>query len=230
MNPVPNDTAKHLLLGFNEKVARLERTRFYKRYKDELPGVVMQFDRLDSVTSTPGDSPASMHLQVQGYVRIALEQFDQDEIDAFMLTYRMLTQDNDRYSVRNLAKLYEQPWVDEEVRRRLAEARDEIRVLMESDSKVDFGQGWLQTREIVDVVTYGELAHSNSEKEQLFKEWTSNPSQAAMIWVEYMGTLRILMRYFLYIRDLNSVVLCNVFNIPLPEHLLAPMSNEAAPD
>ena len=79
-------------------------------------------------------------------------------------------------------------------------------------------------------MTYGELAHSNSEKERLFKEWISNPSQAAMIWVEYMGTLRILMRYFPYIRDLNSVVLCNVFNIQLPQQLLAPTSNEADSD
>jgi len=228
MSESPDDDAKQLLLGFNEKVTRLEHTKFYTRYKDELPSVVMQFDRLDSVTPAPGDSPGSVHLNLKGYVRIALEQFDQDEIDAFVLTYRMLTQDSDRYSVRNLARLYQEPWIDDEARQRLDEARAEIRAVMESDSKVDFGEGWVQTRKIVEVVTYGALAHSNLQKEQLFKEWTSNPSQAAMIWAEYMGTLRLLMRYFLYIRDLNSVILCNVFNVSPPEHLLRSIEDHQA--
>src|SRR5262245_46644459 len=35
-----------------------------------------------------------------------LEDFEEDEIDAFVLTFRLFTQDNDRISLRSLSKIY----------------------------------------------------------------------------------------------------------------------------
>jgi hypothetical protein len=47
-------------------------------------------------------------------MRFADENFDREEIDAFVLTCRILTQRNDRYSIRRLADVYSAMWVGED--------------------------------------------------------------------------------------------------------------------
>src|SRR5258705_241769 len=136
----PDEAAKQLLLGFNDKVARLEQTRFHQRFIDEPPSLTALFDRVDHFEISKEENAADrLLISIQGYVRMSVDEFDQDEIDAFVLTYRMLTQDNDRYSVRRLAKLYESPWVEEDARSCLADARAEIKKILDATARVDFG-------------------------------------------------------------------------------------------
>lgn len=210
----PSAEHRAVLTGFNEKVTRLESTRFFQRYKDEPPVLVMSLDRLDHAEARPlrddggtdGASP-SISLTFCGYVRAWVEDFDQDAVEAFVLTYRMLTQDNDRYSVRRLAKVYEQSRVDTEARARLAEARQAIAGFLDEQTTCGFENGPVKRNRLLDVFVYGGLAHSNPEKERLFRLWTANPTQAHFTWVEFMSGLRGLMTYFLYIRELNKAVL-----------------------
>lgn len=44
--PFANDAAKQVLLGFNEKVVHLASSRFYQRYKDAPPNLLMCVFRL----------------------------------------------------------------------------------------------------------------------------------------------------------------------------------------
>lgn len=215
------DEAKAHLLGFNEKVTRLESTKFFQRYKDELPSVVTKVDRLDHVKSEAIEGkPGHVRVTLRGCMQFHVEDFDRDEIEAFVLTFRMLTQDNDRYSIRNLAKVYDGDWVPEEARVRLVQARTDIKDYLAQQEALFRYDRTLSTGEVLDVVIYGGLAHSNVKKERTFKAWTSNPTQAALVWAEFIAALRRLMHNLLYIRDLNSALLCNVFNVPPPEHLL----------
>lgn len=223
MYPSPNDEARQVLLGFNEKVTLLENGRFYQRYKDEKPHLLMFMDRIDKVESQHHENESRVNLTVQGYMRFSVENFDREEIEAFVLTYRILTQQNDRYSMRRLADVYSSPWVEEDGRRAFEEARAEINAILESNIKMDLGDGTVRVDDLVDVLVYGALAHSNSSKERQYKAWTENPTMAAAVWIEFMGALIAVMRIFRHMRDVNSVLLFNVFKIPPPEPLLSRM-------
>lgn len=219
----PNNEAKQVLLGFNEKVAHLEQTRFYQWYKDEPPSLLMFPDYLDKMDIHRHESEPRITITFQGYMRFSIENFDREEIEAFVLTYRILTQQNDRYSVRRLADVYSSPWVEEDGKRAFVEGRSEINATLESFTRMDFGKGPVRIDRLVDVVVYGALAHTNLEKERQYKQWTDNPTIAAGVWIEFMGALLAVMKLFLHIRDINSVLLFNVFEIPLPKPLSSRM-------
>jgi hypothetical protein len=216
----PGDDAKQVLLGFNEKVSHLENSRFYQRYKNEPPNLLMFMDQIDKVESRVHESEPCVTLNVQGFMRFSVENFDREEIEAFVLTYRILTQQNDRYSVRRLVDVYKSTWVEEDGRRAFEEAREEINEILESSTKMDFGDGAVSVRLLVDVLVYGALAHSDASKERQYKAWTENPTMAAAAWIEFMGALLAVMRIFRHMRDVNSTLLYNVFRVALPEHLL----------
>lgn len=219
--PSPNDAAKQVLLGFNEKVSHLANSRFYQRYKDTPPNLLMFMDRIDKVDSVPDPQEPRIKLTFQGYMRFSVENFDREEIEAFVLTYRILTQRNDRYSIHKLADLYSSSWVEDEGRDAFLQAHARISEILESRTRMDFGDGPLLLQTLVDVVVYGALAHSNPTKESQYKAWTENPTMAAGVWIEFMGALLALMNIFQHIRDVNSVLLFNDFKMPLPPHMLA---------
>jgi hypothetical protein len=136
--PSANDDAKEVLLGFNEKVAHLEKSRFYQRYKDEPPNLLMSMDRIDRLDSQLCENESQVTLTFQGYMRFSVENFDREEIEAFVLTYRILTQQNDRYSVRRLAEVYRSAWVEEDGRSAFDESRAEI-------NRIRRWRGWCPT-------------------------------------------------------------------------------------
>lgn len=209
----PSKTQISVLTNFNAKVTRLESTNFYKRYRHDAPNIIMKFDRLDSVefvetVNRSEDEPVGQ-INLSGYVRARVEDFDQDAIEAFILTYRLITQDNDRLSIRNLAKLYSASWVPDEGREHLSKLRLAIQGILSSSISTDFGDGPVTCGELVDVVVYGELAHSSETKAKQFASWTSNPTMAAAVWIEFMGYLRQVMPYLIQIKYANIVLLHN---------------------
>ena len=223
-NSSPSVVERDLLVGFNEKVTRLEKTKFFQRYKDEPPNIFFTFDQIDQMEVEPAKTEGdrvSVGVNIRGYVRAWVEDFDQDAIEAFVLTYRLLTQDNDQYSVRNLARLYANAWMEPEGQQRFAEAREGIAEHRASPVSFDFGERPETVGELMDVVVYGGLAHSNREKERRLRVWNRTGPGEQMVWIEFIAALRGMMRYLLYIRDLNSVVLANHFGIEPPPHLSA---------
>lgn len=222
LSPSPNPTIedRDLLIGFNEKVTRLEATKFFQRYKDDPPNIFRTFNHIDHVEVEPVKPDGSVGFSFSGYVEAWVEDFDQDAIEAFVLTYRLLTQNNDRYSVKNLARLYANEWMEPEGQARLAEAREGIARYLTQQVQFDFGERPENVGVLMDVVVYGGLAHSNMEKERRLRVWNQTGPGANMVWVEFMAALIGLMSYLLQIRDLNSVVLANYFGIEPPRHLL----------
>ena len=219
----PSIADRDLLLGFNEKVTRLEATKFFQRYKDEPPNIILKFAHIDQMKVEPVKTDGervSVGFSFCGFAEAWVEDFDQDAVEAFVLTYRLLTQDNDRYSVRNLARLYAKDWMEPEGQERLAEARVGIANYLTQQVHFDFGERPENVGVLMDVVVYGGLAHSNGGKERRLRVWNKTGPGANMVWVEFMAALIGLMSYLLYIRDLNSVVLANHFGIAPPARLL----------
>jgi hypothetical protein len=82
-----------ILRQFNRKVDRLEQSGFCRRFDIETPNVIAKFE--DVTFEKMGDTT----FNIVGRLDSWLEDFNQDEIDAFVLTFRLFTQDNDRISL-----------------------------------------------------------------------------------------------------------------------------------
>ena len=81
-----------LLGDFNRRVGRLERSGFSKRYEADIPNVIA---KMEDVTFNSSDGP---RFSIVARIHSWIEDFSQDEIDAFVLSYRVFTQKNDRLS------------------------------------------------------------------------------------------------------------------------------------
>ncbi len=70
------------LRRFNRKVARLEASGFAKRYAEDIPNVVAKFEQPKFKDCGDGK------FEIYGRITSWLEDFSQDENDAFVLTHR----------------------------------------------------------------------------------------------------------------------------------------------
>jgi hypothetical protein len=190
-----------LFRNFNAKVGRLERTRFVKRFEDNVPEVFMSFEEL-KITDLGGG-----RLNFFGKLKSWVPDFDEDEIDAFVLTYRMLTQNNDRLSVASIAKIYEKDWMPIEAASNFREAREHLNKYLDSAAAMEFGSQQMAIREIVDIVIYGGLAHSNHQKAKVFDAWRANHAISGLMWVEFMAAMNKAFYIFSFIRKLNNAVI-----------------------
>lgn len=140
---------------------------------------------------------------MQGVVYSFLEDFNQDEINAFVLDYRQYTQNNDAISIGSLGRINARPWMQSGARRNFEETRRRYNRSLDADSKLAFGDRPMATRE---TVVYGGLAHSNEAKADLFEEW-ENSGIMGFVWAEFFAAMRDLMKHLKMLRMLNEQVL-----------------------
>jgi hypothetical protein len=155
---------------FNEKVARSESTGLAQFLEQDMPNVTMKIDQVISSTQV------GPNVEIVGRVWSTLDNVDQDTIDAFVLTYRMFVQRNDRVSLDSLRKIYDRSWMPGEAAESFREATTQVETYLDSTLDVQFAPGQeITRRHLVDTLLYGALAHSNQEKEREFRpvggEW-----------------------------------------------------------
>jgi len=189
---------------FNEKVNRLERSGFASRFDSETPNVTAEF-RDVSFHQVDG-----ARFELTGRVVSTFDGLDADQIDAFVLTYRMFTQRNDRISIASVAKIYAQAWMPSEARERFNDARQQVNEYLNSNTTLIDGQHAISRCELVDVFLYGGLAHSDTAKERTFRAWTVDGGVAGFFWAEFIVTLKDMLGYMRYFRDLNTAVIHNL--------------------
>jgi hypothetical protein len=190
-----------VLKQFNEKVTRLEATRLAKRLDDSTPSVTAQFKSISSTRA--GDT-----IELVGEVQSVLDEHDQDDIDAFVLTYRMFVQRNDSISIPALAKVYESSWMPAEAAAPFTEARRAVNDWLDSGTSLLDGQQLVTRRELVDVILYGGLAHTDPSKVPIFTAWMRTGA-AGFFWAEFMVTVTEMLRFLRFFRELNQAVIAN---------------------
>lgn len=204
------------LLGFNEKVLRLEKTRFFNSPRtafslEKVPTKVL------SVNQTGNESEGySLTLELEAKVNdFGLHYFDRDNIEAFVLTYRMLTQRNDRYSIVQLAGGYGH--VHPVFRNTFSHLRQQYVEFLSADSLLHPSGVALSHRDILDNVIYGELAHSNKQKAIAFRNLTRWSAHEKSLWFAFDHALRFSVEILQYFRDLNAAILMVYFAVPVNE-------------
>lgn len=188
------------LRRFNRRVTRTEQSAFWKRYADQIPNVVAHMDNIKIENTGP------TRFIMKGSARSFLEDFDQDEIAAFVLDYRQYTQNNDPISIGSLARIYGRPWMHFGARRNFDEIRARFDRYLDTPSTLIFGDHQISVRTLVEVVVYGGLAHSNPEKADIFESW-ENSGIMGWIWAEFFASMRRLMQTLKQLRTLNDQVL-----------------------
>lgn len=185
------------LRRFNRRVDRLEQSGFWRRYEKEKPEVGSRMENVSVKRTGPNT------FEMKGTIYSELQEFDQDEINAFVLDYRQFTQDNDPISIGNLAKIYRNAWVPEGPRKRFEEARAKLNRHRDRPTVIAFREQLLSIRVLVDTVVYGGLAHANPEKSAVFESWEQSGIMG-FIWVEFFAYLRDFMQTLKFFRLLNS--------------------------
>lgn len=194
----------NVLREFNRKVDRLEQTGFWKRYENEVPNVVMKMD--DLTMKKTGDASFAMLGRVQSWI----PEFDQDEIDAFVLTFRLFTQDNDRISLRRLSQIYASDWLQGgNAQECFEDARKQLNDYLDRAATIVFGETMVSIRFIADVVIYGGLAHTNEEKSKIFQSWIQSGFMG-LIWVAFFAYAREAVDTLKYLRGLNIALLVGI--------------------
>lgn len=189
------------LKSFNAKIDRLERSGFAKRFENEVPEVMAKFESpIDFYNH--GDGNFTLGGKIESWV----PDYNEDEIDAVVLTYRVLTQNNDRVSLASLAKIYNADWFPEEGMQEFNKARDKVNEYLDSPATVFFEEGHITIRTLMDIIIYGGLAHSNLKKERIFNSWIHSDA-SGFFKVEFMAALKFMLFYFKYFRDLNEVTI-----------------------
>lgn len=98
-----------------------------------------------------------------------------EQFDSYILNMRLCIQNNDLYSIQNLNKQYTQNCNNEILKQSFYTLKDSINLSLDSNiiayKRISNGEySSLTSRQIIDSYVYGEYAHSNPEKKQLFDE------------------------------------------------------------
>lgn len=207
------------LLGFNRKVERLEHTRFF-----EAPGasfsLVEARGRVVSIRSViDATSEPMVELELEAKVNdFALHHFDRENVEAVVLTYRMLTQHNDRFAVARLTDIYDH--VHPVFRNTFIDLREQYAIFFAADSSLCPNGVALSHGAILDTVIYGELAHSNKSKAAIFRQWTRWIAHEKALWLAFDHALRRSVEFLRYFRDINAAILMLYFGIPVSEEIV----------
>jgi hypothetical protein len=207
------------LLGFNKKVLRLEHTRFFRG-----PYAPFSFSlakgkitSLSSIVDQADGHTIALELTAE-LDNFELHHFDRDNIEAAVLTYRMLVQHNDRYSVARLADLYDH--VHPVFSKVFSQLRERYRDFFSEDSPLRINGVALSYGTILDTVIYGELAHSNKEKAATFRHWTRWIAHEKALWLVFDHALRNSLEFLRDFRDLNAATLMLYFDVPVSHEVV----------
>jgi hypothetical protein len=182
-----------ILKLFNEKAEKLRSTTFIKKGIESPGGIRISYKKGHPITAERAGPT-------------------QEEIDAFVLTFRFFIQKNERCSFVSMAKVYENPALEQVGKERFAYIRNVLNRFLDQDSIIgpesEIGKGRLfKNREIMDIFLYGDLSHANATKKRIFDEWVSAPPGRAIFTNEFVIIAGKIMELIWEIVELNYVVM-----------------------
>lgn len=181
--------AKKSLNLFNEKVNELRKSRYFQSIIKESSGLTFT-------------------IESSGKSTVTIKGPDDDAIKAFVLTFRFFIQDNERCSIHNIAKIYNDELnIACELKNEFNEKRDGINQLLDSYSILQINKQRVQYRKILDVFFYGGLAHANEKKKELFDSWMRLPLIKGILVSEFHLILGNIYSFLLFVENQNNEIL-----------------------
>ncbi|MDO9301692.1 MAG: hypothetical protein Q7T89_09925, partial [Anaerolineales bacterium] len=129
-----------------------------------------------------------------------------EELDAFILTYRFFIQNNEAISFNRIAEIYNNLSINKLYRDCFQAARNELHRFINSSNElgIKLNKKKLSNGEILDTYIYGELAHTNPDKRKKFKEWTRDEATTNLLKASLFFSLIEILNTILYVMVLNE--------------------------
>lgn len=147
-------------------------------------------------------------------IKVNLTGPTSEQVDAFVLTFRLFFQDNDQFSFRWLANnAMNDQGVSDHWKQKFSEARSEMNRYLDEYPSIQTivrGDAPPMRRDIMFVFLYGDLAHVNDDKRAMFRKWMSNPLISGVLQTEFIQILGVLFnRVIIFVADLCEAELKN---------------------
>lgn len=178
------------LIRFNERVERLERSSLARRMSD--PQYTLDYDRM---------------IRRQW---ISMNGVTEDDVDAFVLNFRLLIQDGDGFSIRSLAEsVYVRDDVPDSLRNDFFAVRKRWLQFLETVSVIKHGyeNRNYSNGELLDILIYGGIAHSNPAKVDHFRDITTRGAFSSFVCGWLLHILRELLGLAKDMREVNAALI-----------------------
>jgi hypothetical protein len=129
------------------------------------------------------------------------------DLDAFMLTYRLFFQNNDRISIGRMHDAYQSPLIPPEKCEKFTLLRDGFNKILDSQLITTWSKAPKTLRELHDTVMYGEIVHKNEAKQEKFKKWDDDPFVSHFMWGQFTMVVSVAIGVINSIQSLNYEVL-----------------------
>lgn len=184
---------------FNEKAVVLNRRNFSK-WMDESGGISFTI----SMSSPPGSS-TTWKSETTGP--------DEEAIHAFVMTFRFFIQDNERCSLHRLSDYYNSGLIEDNLKNRFNSNRNALNSFLDSPGMFNFtvelGEGpeLLTRRRVMEIFTYGGIAHATPEKKKIFDFLRQILAAQTILQADFTLTLVNMRQGINFIKGLNDEAL-----------------------
>lgn len=113
---------------------------------------------------------------------------NQEQTDAFVLTFRFFIQKNERISFFSMEKAFEAEVIPDDLRKKFYDAKEHLNTYLDSNTMFKIGD-FITRRKLLDVFIYGELSHTNEEKRKIYNDWMSNQLMGPLMRNEFASIL-----------------------------------------
>ncbi len=133
-----------------------------------------------------------------------------ESVDAAFLTLRMFMQDNDRVSVRNIAKIYSKEQNLADFRADFNSARSQLNKDLETSTGIIFFDKNYTYYEILELLMYGSKSHTNREKEAELRTLIEKPIVSQLFLNQANVAAALLMQGIAAIAEINQRALISL--------------------
>ncbi|MEO7860567.1 MAG: hypothetical protein ABIU05_09000, partial [Nitrospirales bacterium] len=144
---------------------------------------------------------------------ISVNGVTEDDIDAFVLNFRLLVQDRDGFSIRSLAEsVYVIDDVPDRLRKDFFSVRERWMRFLETVSIIRHSSESRNycNRELFDILIYGGIAHSDPTKVDHFLDITTRGAYSSFVCGWLLHILRKLFDLARDMRDINAVLIRHI--------------------
>jgi len=172
---------------FNEKASKLGGSNFLK--KAALGQIVRLKPSLEFPIEVVGDGP------------------DQENIDAFVLTFRFFIQNNEASSFANLSKIYESASILDHHRTAFQMVRRDLNNYLDGPCAVVEAHGIDTKRKVMEIFIFGGLSHAHKDRKHMYDKWINDDRLRPLILLEFVLILRTVWAMIDFVAGLNNEVI-----------------------
>lgn len=154
-----------------------------------------------------GEVKCSFSWEAGNGMEISSTDINENDLDAFILNLRFFVQNNEKISIGNLAKAYDESDFPQDLKDSVRVARNQLNDFLDSSMVFQWPDGADTYREHFNIIMYGALAHMNETKSELFQKWISDPFISHQVWTLFLMVLQNILATISYLRVVNQKAL-----------------------